>query len=196
MTQFREIEFKNFLTKQEFELLINYFKLSPRDLESQTNIYFDTSDFALAKQKKALRIRLKAQEIELTLKEAVVKANLEITDYLQTNDVELIFKTHTLPDGDVKKRLKLLNISMEFYKIAELTTERYEFKFGDDLIALDKSFYYDHIDYEIELETNNYDLGKKNFYELLKKFQITPNPPKHKIIRALEYKKSLKISEI
>lgn len=192
MTQYTEIEFKNFLTKAKYKELINYFSLNPCDLESQTNIYFDTSDFTLSKQKKALRIRLKASYIELTLKEETLNANLEITDFIKACDVDNIIKTHTLPDGDVKERLKTLNVNMEFKQIVELTTHRFEFNYGDDLIALDKSFYYGHIDYEIELETKNYDLGKSRFNELLKQFQITPNQPKHKIIRALEYKKSLK----
>ena len=40
----KEIEFKNLLTKQEFECFVSFFQIGQKDFHSQTNYYFDTQD--------------------------------------------------------------------------------------------------------------------------------------------------------
>lgn len=58
-----EIEFKNMLTKEEYELLLTHFQVGKEDLFEQENHYFDTSDFALKANHSALRIRKKRQNM-------------------------------------------------------------------------------------------------------------------------------------
>lgn len=57
MAQEIEIEFKNLLTKNEFEKLTQAYQLDNEDFVLQENHYFDTKSFALKHKGAALRIR-------------------------------------------------------------------------------------------------------------------------------------------
>ncbi|HEY8364050.1 MAG TPA: CYTH domain-containing protein [Haloplasmataceae bacterium] len=195
MSEFKEIEFKNVLTEEEYEKLVKYFKLTDQDCFEQLNIYFDTKDLELHKKKIALRTRIKNDAIELTLKQKTSTCMLETTDLITFSDLDILLLNHTLPKGEVLSKLETLNIYESLYEIARLKTIRYEFEYLDNLIALDKSLYYGFVDYEIELETKDYDYGKSVFLKLLSIFNITRNKPKNKIERAFQYKKSSDKSE-
>ncbi len=54
-----EIEFKNILTKQEFDTLLQWFQIKSEQFQPQTNYYFDTEDYLLKKNESALRIKKK-----------------------------------------------------------------------------------------------------------------------------------------
>ena len=47
MSETIEIEFKNMLTKEEYEILLKKFKVEEKQIISQKNHYFDTPDFEL-----------------------------------------------------------------------------------------------------------------------------------------------------
>ena len=49
MDQHIEIEYKNLLTKQDFERLQQFFKIESNQFFTQQNHYFDTKDFRLKK---------------------------------------------------------------------------------------------------------------------------------------------------
>lgn len=59
MSETIEIEFKNLLTKVEYEKLLNAFNVKDEQIICQTNHYFDTPDFTLKDLGSALRIREK-----------------------------------------------------------------------------------------------------------------------------------------
>ncbi|QVK17234.1 CYTH domain-containing protein [Mycoplasmatota bacterium] len=191
MSQNLEIEFKNSLTKTEYEKIIDHFNPLPESMIKQVNIYFDTKDLILKKQKTALRARIKKQTIELTLKQKQKVGILETTDIITENDLSDIIQHHKLNKGEVFNKLQELEINDALYELASLTTYRYEIPYLGNLIAIDKSFYYNHWDYEIELETNEYNNGKKIFQELLASFKIPRIKTKNKIVRAYNYKKNL-----
>src|SRR5690554_197771 len=191
MSEFIEIEFKNILSKDEYDKVISYFNLQPEDCFEQLNIYYDTKDLILNKNKMALRTRIINNTVELTLKQKTTKSTLETTDYITRDELNKLLKEHVIVNGAVIKKLNILNIDIKLYEIARLKTIRYEIDYFDNIIALDKSIYYNKVDYEIELETKNYDYGKKVFNDLLKTLNIKRLVPKYKIARAFEYKKSL-----
>lgn len=191
MTQYLEIEFKNSLTKEEYEKLLNHFNPLPNSLIKQVNIYLDTKDLILRQRKNALRVRIKDQVIELTLKQKQNIGILETTDIITEETLTEIFKHHKLIKGEVLNKLKELEIKNDLYEIASLTTYRYEIPYLNNLLALDKSIYFNHCDYEIELETEEYDYGKKVFQELLDTFNIPKKKTQNKIVRAYNYKKNL-----
>ncbi len=190
MSQSLEIEFKNILTKEEYYKIINYFKLDPSSVKKQENIYFDTTNLDLQKRRIALRSRIKTNDIEFTLKEEKEKEIIETTDIISPAELNDFISEQKKINGDVFKRLEQLGITEPLYELAALTTYRYEFTYKDALIALDKSEYYDNTDYEIELEANDYEYGKKLFDDLLNNLDIKKRIAKHKIIRAYEYKKT------
>ncbi|MFK4998162.1 CYTH domain-containing protein [Bacillus sp. N9] len=68
MTRQIEIEFKNSVSKDNFQQCLHYFCIKDADFFTQTNHYFDTADFTLKQQAAALRIREVEDQYEFTLK--------------------------------------------------------------------------------------------------------------------------------
>src|SRR5699024_11479055 len=68
LSQEIEIEFKNLLTKEEFNQIRTYLSFPDKGV-AQTNFYFETKDFTLKNNHAALRIREKNGEYTLTLKQ-------------------------------------------------------------------------------------------------------------------------------
>src|SRR5699024_2293642 len=81
MSQEIEIEYKNLLTKQEFDYLLGHFPF-PQNSQKQTNFYFETENFSLKENGAALRIREKDGHYRLTLKEPHPDGLLETHDPL------------------------------------------------------------------------------------------------------------------
>lgn len=189
MKQELEIEFKNLLTKEEYTQLMEYFFSDDVDGYSQKNVYFDTIEFDLKKSKCALRIRLKGDQAELTLKTPFEghhhETNMNL-DYFKAEKMitEGIF---ILPDELFKflsEKIKLTDQTV--HKLAELTTLRFEKNYKGCLLVLDKSSYYDTIDYELELESPSIELGNEVFQSILSTFSIPNRDTPNKIARAFK----------
>lgn len=183
MTQEIEIEYKNLLTKEEFDRLLNHLPF-PKYSKTQTNYYFETKDFSLKQNGCALRIREKNDEYILTLKEPHPQGLLETHDSL-TRQEALDWM-----DGNIKakeytaKQLENKGIAMEdlaYY--GSLTTERRELNDDNVLIVLDYSTYNGSTDYELELEAPSQDVGIKAFDSLLIEHNIQKRSTPNKIKR-------------
>ena len=182
-----EIEFKNLLSKTEYEQLLHFFKLDLKEIKSQKNVYFDTTDRALQKIHSALRIRIKDNHYELTLKTKDPKdfgaletnQNITKTDYLNLTQHQI------LVTGVVADKLAELTINLSnLEQLASLTTYRIEFPYEDGVLFLDKSLYGDTIDYEVEYESSDYEIGLKTFKAFLTQHQIPARHAAPKIRRA------------
>ncbi|ERJ11559.1 CYTH domain-containing protein [Haloplasma contractile] len=190
MSQNLEIEFKNLLTHEEYNRLIDFFDLTESDLFKQVNIYFDTKEHSLKKLGCALRVRIKENVYELTLKQPNSVGLMETSDYLNEDQFNAFVNTGLLHMGSVMRALQNLGVTECLNVTAELTTYRYETPYNIGLLVLDRSSYYDVIDHELEFEVQDYDEGKKAFHQLLNKFNIPLRKTTNKISRA--YKQKLK----
>lgn len=86
MSQELEIEYKNLLTKTEYDRIMTEFQLNHENPFTQTNYYFDTTDFQLKAHHSALRIRTRPDQsyAEMTLKNTqrgAIIGNNHPTDY-------------------------------------------------------------------------------------------------------------------
>ncbi len=179
-----EIEFKNLLTKEEYERLAAHYIKDSSQIKQQINYYFETDDFELRSKRAALRIREKNGEYIATLKQPVENGLLETHDIIteqQFND--WLNDDITLP-FNIKKQLDEIGVTGDqlSYKGA-LQTNRYEEKNDQYIIVLDHSQYNQTEDYELELEAYDYEYGKQLFTELLEKFQIEKRETSNKIAR-------------
>ncbi|MEK3764767.1 CYTH domain-containing protein [Solibacillus sp. FSL K6-4121] len=185
MTQHIEIEFKNILTKTQYEDLLQAFSIQPEQIIRQVNHYFDTSGNHLKQLQSALRIREYGETIECTLKEKTSEhQHLETTDYItrEQADQMLAGKRITLPT--VNDRLALFDIPMNTLQCyGSLTTDRVEIPYEGGLLVFDHSFYLHCDDYEVEYETNDEKIGKIIFSSFLAKHSIEPQPAQKKIVR-------------
>ena len=188
MTEEIEIEFKNLLTEKEYQTLLYSFNATENELFTQINSYFDTPDWDLKKLHAGLRIRLLPDSAELTLKTPFENHLLETTDSLSLMEAEkLISDGKIKADGAVGAKLKSLNISPERLRLlGTLKTTRFERQTSQGLFVLDKSYYGNEVDYELEFEVPDYSIGKIHFDNFLEKHQIPLRPAKNKIARMID----------
>lgn len=187
MAQELEIEFKNLLSENEYQKLINYFEIDEKDYFIQENIYFDTSDFKLKQHHAALRIRIKNDFAEMTLKTPKENHLLETTLPLTLESArQLIDDKHFLPTSEIAQTLEKLglNTSEPVQLITYLKTKRAEKSLKDGLVVLDQSWYGNQSDYELEVEARDEQTGEKFFLQILESFDIPRRETKNKIQRA------------
>lgn len=191
-----EIEYKNLLTKLEYQNLLEITNLTKENIHEQTNIYFDTKNGILKEKKQGLRIRLLPQKIEFTLK--VPQKNsytyLEITDILNVFDLDKSLEEQIdLSKSEVLNYLANENILVtDLKEIGSLTTKRAEKKLDQNtLLVLDESYYYGVTDYELEMEVLDSAIGQKTFENFLAENNIPVRPAKKKIARMFERKQQI-----
>ncbi|MCD7034986.1 CYTH domain-containing protein [Metabacillus sp. GX 13764] len=189
MGQQIEIEFKNMLEREEFDLLAREFQLKEEDFHEQRNDYFDTPDFSIKEKKAALRIRKKGEAFILTLKEPAETGLLETEQLLDEKTAQAMKEDGVLPEGEVKQQLETLSVPpARLQYFGTLSTWRAEKKFENGLIVLDHSRYLDIEDYELEYEVTDEAAGKISFEALLARFHIPVRTAKNKVRRFYERK--------
>ncbi|SFB84076.1 Uncharacterized protein YjbK [Alkalibacterium subtropicum] len=189
MRQEVEIEYKNLLTKQEYDKLKAILFTDKASPQVQENYYFDTKDYRLKKAQCALRIRIKGNSAEMTLKTPFEGHHTETTlDISPKRARELITAgSFSLPKA-IHSVLLQENISVQqdVFKIAQLKTERLEAVNPHSIIVLDKSYYSNQIDYELEVESDSKATGKKLFAQILNDHAIPERATQNKIARAFD----------
>ena len=176
-----EIEFKNVITKDEYESLLKEFKLE-NNVFKQVNYYFDTKDLDLNKKDIVLRIRQKGDSrFKLTLKKQNEKESFEYHVFIKPDVAHQIIK-----DGfNVRDFFSLddMNFDVTFY--VSLDNYRASTPYEKGTLFIDKCIYCNIVDYEVEYEVINYDEGLFSFNDFLKKHNIKPQTTKRKSDRAL-----------
>jgi uncharacterized protein YjbK len=186
-----EIEFKNMLTMEEYELLLNAFNINEKQIFSQENHYFDTADFALKENGAALRIRQKEDHFEMTLKQTAKVGLLESNQQISKQEAYLAQQTGKLPSGLIHGLLEEMEIpifKMEYF--GSLVTKRTEIEYKQGLLVLDHSYYLKKEDYEIEYEVENYLPGQEIFFQFLAQHGI-PNRKTENKIRRFYHQKTI-----
>ncbi|MGE7366776.1 CYTH domain-containing protein [Desemzia incerta] len=188
MSEELEIEFKNLLSKSEYNELLNIFNAREKDFFSQENHYFDTADSRLRKLNSGLRIRLLPQSAELTLKTPLGLHLLETTDQMTLEEAHAYLAGSTIKkDGMVGRKLTEMNILIEDLRIiGSLKTVRFETSVPEGLVVLDKSTYAGKLDYELEFEAQDHHEGLAFFNQFLEKYAIPRRIGKNKIARMKE----------
>lgn len=179
-----EIEFKNMLTKEEYESLLAAFGAGAEHIATQTNHYFDTADSRLKHAKCALRIREQDGRFECTLKTPAKEGNYEWTDDITAGQANALQGGGAIEAPTVAEALGTLHVSWEELRpIGSLTTHRAEFPYEGGLLAIDHSEYLGTEDYELEYEVQDSAEGQRRFHELLQAQRIPLRPAMKKIAR-------------
>lgn len=190
MEQNLEIEFKNLLLKEEFELLKKFFNINDSDFFTQKNHYFDTSVFALKEKGCALRLREKKSSFELTLKQPHKEGLLETTELLSVSEKEAILRSGKINHPAMIEVINQLGVSAESITyFGSLKTKRAQKAYKDGLIVLDHSLYLNKEDYELEYEVSSRETGQKVFTGLLQDLRIPLRETENKIKRFYRVKK-------
>ena len=185
MAQEIEIEFKNMLTKKQYDALLQYFHIQPGQINYQVNHYFDTEQWHLKQLMSGLRIRQIGDYFECTIKEKTTdNAHLETTDILTQEQAEQYLNGARLQTPSVGKRLKALQIPVDQLKLfGSLATNRVEINYKGGILVLDHSTYMNQHDYEVEYEAVDETTGQIIFDEFLATHHIKKNLAPKKIAR-------------
>lgn len=188
MSQELEIEFKNLLTKDEYQKLFDALNFDQVDPLVQENYYFDTPDMAIKAVKSALRIRLKEGQAEMTLKTPkdghLLETNIDLSP---EKAKELISQESFTPDQSILDQLAKEGCQVDQVNlVTDLKTKRYELPYKEALLVLDQSWYGDTSDYELELEAPDHDFGINLFNQVLKDYGIVKKDTPNKIQRAYQ----------
>ena len=185
-----EKEFKNLLSKEQYDALVNDYKeVFTKDV-TQTNSYYDYEGL-LQEHKMALRIRIaEGKETgEITLK--IPQSSLEVLEFTHELPVETLHqyneqKQFSLPLS-IKETLESNGVFIEkVEQTALLTTHRFEGPLSNnEWLVLDESHYNGKVDYEMEMEVQNLSIGEEVFLKILQKYHIQREQAESKIKRAL-----------
>ncbi|MDQ0198198.1 CYTH domain-containing protein [Neobacillus ginsengisoli] len=184
MSQNIEIEFKNILSKKEYDLLLDTFNINEKQIFTQENHYFDTPNFALKQKNTALRIRQKQEHFEMTLKQPASVGLLETNQVLTAKEALSAIQLGKLPGGIIENLVEEMEISyrtIEYF--GSLLTKRVEFDYKEGLLVLDHSYYLNKEDFELEYEAENYLHGLRIFQEFLELHGIPKRITENKIRR-------------
>lgn len=188
MNQNLEIEFKNLLTEEKYDkILESAFSDNKKKKITQSNYYFDTKNQDLKALDSALRIRLTDSFNELTLKSPSRGFLLETNVSLSDNESSGILEAKELKLSSYISDLNFVDITEDtiFYLFNSFETVRYEKQVDEHLIVLDQTtFQNGQIDFELEVESMDADTGKEFFNQLLKGYSIPVRPALPKIARA------------
>lgn len=172
MSQQIEIEYNALLTEQQYNRLNDTLPF-PNEAITQVNHYFETEDFQLKTKRSAIRIREKANEYILTLKEPYEDAILETNTILTERQFRHWIDGKRTAGANVLKQLKALDVHPEaLHYYGSLTTERKQFIQNNITYVLDKSFYNGKVDFELEIEAPSHEQGMDTITTLLNKYEI------------------------
>ncbi|MDH5139188.1 CYTH domain-containing protein [Staphylococcus cohnii] len=186
-----EIEFKQLLSKDHYQAIYDTYFLDTKPF-SQTNYYIDTPNFDLKSHHSSLRIRIKDDTYEMTLK---VPAEIGLMEYNFDTKVEpklnMLIKSQDLPQDILNQLLKMDVDVDDLIVLGALTTERIETEIHGNLLVLDKNQYLDFEDFELEYEVNEYNEGLIQFKSILNQFNINHEIPNNKVQRFFNRKHKL-----
>lgn len=191
MNQEIEIEYKNILSQEEYEKMLEYYSKQANITSwEQSNYYFDTPDLQLKKANSALRIRtIENKKAEITLKTPYGDHLLENTISLDYNKARKMVSAGQigLPDS-IERIFKKMNIDLNLLKYqASMTTLRNEWQDSNCTIVLDQSNYIQTRDYELEVEAPTDEAAQEVFNQILEQFSIEKRETPNKIARAFQY---------
>ncbi|MDL2212289.1 CYTH domain-containing protein [Erysipelotrichaceae bacterium OttesenSCG-928-M19] len=172
MTNNIEIEYKQLLTKQEYEIIEHDLVIKDSQIIEQENFYFETPLFSLKKQGQAIRIRVLNNEFELCRKTQRENDILEENIFIDKQIFLAICQQPNLINDYFD------NVATDLRLLGSMKTKRIEYHYQNGLICLDKSVYLGQTDYEIEYEAADYS-SEGSFKDFLNNYGI-------------EYQRSLK----
>ena len=173
----KEIEFKTFITKEQYDNLLLEFGLD-NNVFAQTNHYFDTDDTKLISEQTVLRIRQKGNNFKITKKTRA--------DVGADETHILISKEKALDILENGFDASIIGIPYFVHKVAELTTYRVSTPYKNGTLFFDKSEYYGNVDYEIEYEVDDVKEGTLDFQKFLDDHEIVYKESIRKSKRAFD----------
>ena len=157
---------EQYLNIRQHYLNSNY----PKEEIVNENYYFDTEDLKLTNSHKVLRIRkINDQKYELTLKIQEQNGAIEINHSLTNIEKENLLNNFELSYEPITNKLKEYGIDPKSIKyITILKTERLEVRLKNCLLVIDKNYFRDRVDFNLEVESSSESLAKSQLNEIIR----------------------------
>lgn len=162
--------------EQYFKLMELYQKKNkPKSYLVNINTYFDYEELTLTNNHIVLRTRsINDSSYELTLKIKGDEGDIEYNHSLTLKEYEEINKTAIIPQSEVKEELLKQGVDLNrLKKIVELKTERLEIQYKHHLFVIDKNYFRNRVDYNVEVESTSKSLAKMYINRHIKALGIT-----------------------
>ena len=169
-----EYEERVMITQNQYSQILNeYSKYECKEVVN-VNYYFDYENLQLTNSGMVLRARnINDQIFELTLKIKQENGDMEVNHPLTSTEFIDIIENEEIPDSEVLVLLKSKNIDLDRIKlITSLKTERIEIQFPEYLFVIDKNYYNDKVDFNLEFESTSKKLAKEYLNQIISKFNI------------------------
>lgn len=187
MGQHLETEFKNIISAEEYQQLLQKLHLNSEQAVVQHNYYFDTPDFALRERHIGLRLRMTARYNHFTMKQPSGQNQMiEIMDKLSHNEATSLVEAEKLPEAPaIREALQSHQLSLDdMSRFASFETRRIEAHVPNGTLVLDDCHFTHFNDHELEMETTlDPRDGERQFYKLLETYSIPVRPSEKKMIR-------------
>lgn len=184
-----EKELKVLVSKNNFNKFLNSLQIDKKTPRIQHNTYYDTINQDLKQLQTAIRLRRfpSLSYSEWTLKQAKNQFESLETTQIVNKFIDTIpnnLNTEWISSKEILTFLDKHHIDLEqLRKTFNFTTHRYvkTMPFGE--FNLDITFYYDQVDYEIELETKHLEEATIKFKKILTELNIPLKKAPKKIAR-------------
>lgn len=163
-----EYEARVMITENQYSLVKDFYLKTNLECHQLVNInyYYDDDKLTITNNSHVLRLRaIDDSKYELTLKIKGENGDVEINKPLTSFEIRDIQNQINVSDEDIIKQLKSINVDLANLKlIAKLKTERIEVVLINSLLVIDKNYYNDKIDFNLEVES----ISKSDAVALLK----------------------------
>ena len=147
----------------------------PKEEIINENFYFDTEDLKLTSSHIVLRIRkINNSKYELTLKIKGENVDIEINHKLTDKEKDDLLENSIISYSPILDKLKESNIDPDSIRyITNLKTERLEVRLEYCLLVIDKNYYRNKVDFNLEVESSAKSLAKSQLEEIIKPFGLS-----------------------
>ena len=162
--------------EQYLNIRSHYLELNiPHEEIVNENYYFDTEDLKLTNSHKVLRIRkINDKKFELTLKIQEENGCVEINHILTLKEKNELLKNSPISYMPIVEKLLEYGVNpSEIKYITSLKTKRIEFKLENCLLVIDKNYYHNKVDFNIEVESDSESRAKEQLLSIISPFGVT-----------------------
>ena len=172
----KEYEARVMVSELQYEQILSYYSKSykPKEYMTNINVYFDYEDLYLTNHHIVIRTRnISENSYELTLKIKGEKSDLELNHILSKDEYENMKKEVIIPDSPILDKLKELNVDIDrLIMITELRTDRLEVQYKKHLLVIDKNYYGNTVDFNVEVESYSRNAAKRYLMQHVSRFGV------------------------
>ena len=171
-----EYEARVMITENQYSSVLDYYLNSGKQTHKLVNLnyYYDDDKLTISNNHHVLRLReIDDTNHELTLKIKGENGDMEISRSLTSKELNELLNQANISDIEIIDHLKEMGVDLANLKlVAKLKTERVEIQEEDYLLVIDKNYYNDKIDYNLEVESTSKNLAIERLKQVISQFGI------------------------